>query len=312
MSPLSRRVFLGLGLGAGLTGASVAVAAGVKLDTYDLFVNEVAIPLPLLPPAFENYRIAFVSDMHIGTCANVEFLRSVAARVAELAPNLVLHGGDYLWRLSSIFSKTVLSATRGEACFSSVETNFAHWLKIYLDAFAHYHPPDGSFGVLGNHEGGIGAKICNEVLSSGGIKILQNQHVSIQHANSTLRIIGYEDYWTGIPRTPQDLPSRNPLTELRIALAHNPDTFTSLLKKPPLDFDVGLAGHTHGGQIQFPGIGGLFYNISDERFREGLWRGSDSLGRERAIFTSRGLGTVVVPIRVNCAPEIALITLVRA
>lgn len=310
MSRLSRRAFLGVSIGAGLTGAAAVASSSVNIDTYALLVREVDIPVPNLPTSFHGYRIAFVSDCHVGTCAKLDFLREVATRVGALKPDLVLHGGDFLWRLSSTFSKGALSLSRVNSCFSSTEETFPHWLRMYLDAFADVNPPDGSFGVLGNHEGGVGASKCVGILSAGGIPILQNAHVTIGRSHDTLRIIGYEDYWTGIPRTPRDLPSRDGKSEVRIVLAHNPDTFSELLEREHLDFDVGLAGHTHGGQVRLPGVGALFYNVYDQRFSDGLWVGTDGLGRHRAIFTTRGIGTVVVPYRVNCPPEIALLSLV--
>lgn len=310
MNTLTRRALLGVGLGAAATGA-YAAAANWHTDTYALEVNQVPIQIDNLPSAFRDYRIAFLSDIHIGTCANLDFISDVARRLSDIQPDLILHGGDFVLRLSSLLSQFALSLATATDCSATTEQNFPEWLQTLVVMFAALSPKDGSFGVLGNHEGGLGARTCTDVLSKGGIRILRNESVLLKRGESFLRLIGLDDYWTGIPRVPPSVGKRL-RDEVRIVLAHNPDTFTTLLGPSDFDFDLGLAGHTHGGQIRIPGIGGPFYNIADARLRDGLWKGQSSGGANRSVFTTRGIGTVVLPLRVNCPPEIAVVQLESA
>jgi predicted MPP superfamily phosphohydrolase len=307
MSTLTRRALFGIGLGAAATGAYAAVS-NWHADTYALEVNEVPIQIAGLPSAFRDYRIAFLSDIHIGTCANLDFIADVARQLSDIQPDLILHGGDFLLRLSSVLSQATLSLASFTDCSATTTDNFPEWLQTLVVMFAALAPKDGSYGVLGNHEGGLGARPCTEVLTTGGIKILRNESVLLTRGRSYLRLIGLDDYWTGIPRIPSSVGQRQK-DEVRIVLAHNPDSFTALLGSSEFDFDLGLAGHTHGGQIQLPGLGGAFYNVADARFRDGLWKGQSSSGAMRSVFTTRGIGTVVLPLRVNCPPEIAIIRL---
>lgn len=307
---MNRRTFLGLGVGL-TVGGSIGLADATA-DTYALATTNLTLPVADLPSAFEDYRIAFISDAHVGVCSNLDFISSTARAVADSSPDMILHGGDYLWRLDSSVSKWALSASQGKSCMASVEASAGDWYSQFADIFSATPPaPDGSFGVVGNHDGGIGKQLCRQILGTRGIKILINEQVTITRGTQRLRLIGYDDYWTGIPQTPA-LPKMERRREVRVVLSHNPDLFSGLLADEQLDFDVGLAGHTHGGQIKIPGIGALFYNVRDDRFREGLWRGTAPGQRERAVYTSRGLGTVVFPVRIGCPPELTLLTLKRA
>ncbi len=89
-----------------------------------------------------------------------------------------------------------------------------------------------------------------------------------------------------------------------ILLTHNPDFSSFVLHDKNIKFNLSLSGHTHGGQIKLPIVGALGYNISDLRYKEGLVD-----YQETKLYTSRGLGYVELPIRINCPPEVTIITL---
>jgi predicted MPP superfamily phosphohydrolase len=91
---------------------------------------------------------------------------------------------------------------------------------------------------------------------------------------------------------------------IKICLAHNPDYFVELQKKSPVKFDLSLAGHTHGGQIKLPIWGSLIYNVENRQFAEGLVETNQS-----SYYTSRGIGVVEIPHRINCPAEVCIFTL---
>lgn len=143
-------------------------------------------------------------------------------------------------------------------------------------------------------------------MSKAGIQVLLNTVFPVERQGKRLLVLGSDDYWTGIPST-SAMPDKKEPGQVRIVLSHNPDYLSHLLEKTRFEFDLGLSGHTHGGQIKLPLIGALHYNIKDQRFAEGLF------SHPRAVtYTSRGIGVVGLPIRINCPPEVNVFTLKRA
>jgi predicted MPP superfamily phosphohydrolase len=88
-----------------------------------------------------------------------------------------------------------------------------------------------------------------------------------------------------------------------LVLAHEPDTIGYYSERVPIDLQ--LSGHSHGGQIRFPGIGPVILPLWGRRYPRGLYQVNDS-----QLFTSQGIGMVDLPIRINCPPEIVEITLI--
>ena len=134
--------------------------------------------------------------------------------------------------------------------------------------------------------------------------MLINRSVTFKRNLETFRIIGTDDYWTGIPRFAA-APKRE--SENRVLISHNPDYVSFLLENTACEFDLALSGHTHGGQIKLPIIGALGYNVTDARFGEGLVH-----HKRGEVFTTRGLGVVEIPVRINCPPEVSILTLTHA
>jgi predicted MPP superfamily phosphohydrolase len=136
------------------------------------------------------------------------------------------------------------------------------------------------------------------------LKLLINQEFSIKRGEQSLEVFGVDDYLTGIPTTP---PTRSPLKDgvsKRIILSHNPDYISALLKRPEHSFSLALCGHTHGGQVVLPIVGPIAAQVVDRRFISGLHNLDN-----RIVYTSRGLGVVGLPFRLDCPPEVSVFTL---
>ncbi|MDD4062145.1 MAG: metallophosphoesterase, partial [Kiritimatiellae bacterium] len=160
--------------------------------------------------------------------------------------------------------------------------------------------------VLGNHDYWTDAPRVAASLESAGIPLLTNKHVLLRRDGDVLCIAGVNDVWSTNPPpdaaaalagVPQDVP--------RIVLCHNPD----YAEVAPRDvrIDLMLSGHTHGGQVRLPFVGPLILPIQHRKYAEGLVQGPTC-----PVFISRGLGMVGVPMRLNCKPELPLITLRKA
>jgi hypothetical protein len=139
------------------------------------------------------------------------------------------------------------------------------------------------------------------------VDLLINKERIISRKDQTLRIFGVDDFLTGLPTGPPHDELRRG-RDIRLIVSHNPDYISALLSfRPDYHFDLALCGHTHGGQICLPYVGAVMRQIRDPRFIAGMVR----LG-EKIVYTSRGLGVVGLPIRIDCPPEVTVFTLARA
>jgi len=310
---LSRRDFLRLAslsaLGLSATGATLASS---KVTTSDVELSELSIPIPNLPPAFAGYRLGFISDIHANSCVNTQLVETALSLLATTQCNALLIGGDFIWLADRIVSQTLLSLRHGRGCRQQGQSyekdhELAEILYLTLGKLLNRtRYPDGMFAVYGNHDYWVAPHVLRNTLLKCGINVLVNQAVSIRRGSATLSILGTDDFWNGTPAVTAWKLKKKP-NEVRVLLTHNPDYFSRLLEAESPDFDLGLAGHTHGGQIKLPLIGALHYNVQDRRFAEGLFK------HERAwIYTSRGIGVVGLPVRINCPAEVAALTLKQA
>lgn len=258
---------LATGVGA-LTGA-VSYGAGFERHRIGLTTERLAVSG--LPPALDGLRIAFITDIHHSSLVPAtDVLRAVELALGA-RPDLIVLGGDYV--------------TYGD--------------RAYVDAVAELlsplSAPHGVFAILGNHDDD---RDMPGALSRQGFTVLKDQRTSVIIKGERLDIAGIR-FWT---RRPAELARvLRGSGETVLFLAHDP---RRLMEAAAFDIGAMLSGHTHGGQIVFPGIGAL----AARKFplAAGLARRGNT-----SIFVSRGIGTVYVPIRINCPPEVALITLHR-
>ena len=163
-------------------------------------------------------------------------------------------------------------------------------------------PRRGIFAVLGNHDQSSQPAVVTESLRGRGIRVLRNQAVPLERDNSRVWLAGVDDVLEGaadLPRALQGI-SRN---ETIILLAHEPD-FADYVAEHPVS--VQLSGHSHGGQIRLPFVGPPYLPELARKYPWGLHRvGGLNL------HTNCGLGTIELPIRWNCPPEVTLVRLVN-
>ena len=224
-------------------------------------------------------RIAFLSDFHTGSHAgDVARLNAIVAEASRFVPDVVLFGGDYV--NMQPFGSGRIPPSMIAAILSRVVA------------------PLGRFAVLGNHDYVYGERAVADALQRHAIKVLSHEHSTMQFQNHSVDIVGIPD--AHIARTEsyaslaEILPDRP-----TIVLAHDPVWFAHVPPGPHLT----LAGHTHGGQIRFPGIG-IIRNASKAPLR---W--SHGLIRERGryLYVTSGLGTSGVPLRWGVPPEFAVL-----
>lgn len=302
---ISRRKFLGAStvLGAGLLAGSTQLVRGDT--TEQLECTHLSLPLLKAGSAFRDYRIGFLTDPHLSPFVPDSWLLRALHLLKREAIDLLLLGGDNLLVPKSLISKMFwiqrnerFIQSDAEQLATDILLHFAHLTKEFI-------PKDGAFSVMGNHEGWIAPLSLIRSLSKDGLQYLINEDVTVEKNGEKLRIIGLDDYWTGIPELPT-LPDGPSDSEIRILLAHNPDGVASLLKHTQFNFHLSLSGHTHGGQLCLPNGQGLLYNVYEDRFRSGLVTASRGYH-----YTSRGIGVVEIPYRIHCPQEVVVITLVE-
>jgi predicted MPP superfamily phosphohydrolase len=265
----SRRDLLKGAAAAGIGAATGAAAHGYLYERHDIELTRQMLDVPGLPVPLTGLRLGFLTDLHRSDTVSHEMVAQAVRMLMAEEPDLVILGGDYV--------------TWGDR----------HFVGPVADALAPLSAPHGVFAVLGNHDDD---RDMPAALTAKGFAVLRDARTRLTIKGQTLDLAGLR-YWT---RRAADvayvLRGAAPNTFL---LAHNPMRLT---EAAALAVPLVLSGHTHGGQIVLPGIGAFaareFPVIAGAGRRDGT-----------TIFVSRGVGTVYVPIRLNCPPEVAVLTL---
>jgi hypothetical protein len=277
---VTRRKFL---LGSAVT------AAGLGLYSSEIARHEISVPTrPIairnLPQAFHNFRIAQISDIHLDEYSEPAFVARVVAHVNALQPDLVLLTGDYI-------------------TYGALGRSFALAAMEQCAGILHGIACPQCFAVMGNHDSVLGAPTIQPILAGVGIPLLVNQHVPIERGSSRLWLCGIHDPVTHLPDLHAAIPESpdGPV----LLMSHGPDFADTVIAHPRGPFvDLMVSGHSHGGQVRMPILGAIFTPIGARKYIEGLYR-LDHM----QLYVNRGIGTIGVPIRLNCPPEITLFTL---
>lgn len=253
---------------------------GLPPPTYaaDPEITETDIWLRRLSPAHNGLRIAQLSDIHHSVYTPIEYVQRAVHLANRLRPDLVVLTGDYV-TLSPSYIWPVARAL-GKL-----------WSRL------------GVFAVLGNHDFQVNAEEVTRALEAQRIRVLRNSHYPLRARGSTLWIVGVDDLWWDADDLPRALYSV-PAADAKVLLCHNP---LGIRLATEHGIDLVLSGHTHGGQVRLPVVGSLRGRSKlGVRFIEGWNRLNGT-----QIYVNRGIGKSVVPVRLNCPPEIASLRLRR-
>lgn len=287
--------------GMAWTGVVLAVVVfvcfwwGALVTRYDIGKKDVEVPVRGLPDAFDGYRVAQFSDLHVGTFgSDTAFVSKLVDEINALRPDAIVFTGDIVNRQSDEIQPFVETLSRLEA-------------------------PGGVYAILGNHDYGDyrewdspEAKAANmeelyDAYRRAGIRLLLNETEWLRRGNDSIALIGVENIGDAPFPVYGSLSKAYPALDdsvAKILLTHNPAHWVdSIRDNGNLNVALSLAGHTHAMQVEV-------FGVSPASMRYETWGGmyADPAGK-RKLYVNIGAGEVGVPMRIGATPEITLLTL---
>ena len=251
------------------------------LEPASLHNENHVITLPSWPAKCDGVRVALLADLHVGSPFNgTDKLERIVDMTLAAKPDLILLLGDYV--IHRVVGGKFIAPEKIARSLSRLSA------------------PAGVFAVLGNHDRWYFAKQIENAITGAGISVLEDAAVSVRSRQCEFWLVGLSDFLTG-PRDYRAVLAKLPLHEPALAFTHNPDLFPVV----PGNVDLIFAGHTHGGQVYFPGIGRL---IVPSRYGQRYAIGH-IVENGRHLFVSPGLGTSILPVRFLVPPEVSVVTI---
>lgn len=279
-SSTTRRKFLYWAAAAG----TVALASdSVLLEPNRLRIVRKDFPLPRWPERLNGFTIAVLSDFHYDPYFSVHPLHAAVPMVRDLHPDLIALTGDFVSVPPT--GDHAKGANAAEPC-----------AKLISEMSAPY----GLWAILGNHDCDTDPERVIRALKAENIPVLENRSQPIERDGARFWLAGVNDVISGTADLPETLRGV-PANEAVILLAHEPD-FADEASRFPVDLQ--LSGHSHGGQVRIPLLPPLYLPELAKKYILGTYQVGPL-----PLYTNAGIGTVDVPVRLNCPPEITLITL---
>ena len=249
-------------------------ARAALTEPYLLTIEHHAIELPRLPRTFNGFRIVHLSDIHHSPFTRSEQIERAVETANRLKPDIIALTGDYISHDRQYAAPCAEMLGRLRARF-------------------------GVFAVLGNHDHWTDAALITDLFRAEGITVLVNQGMRFELGEEAFWLAGVDDTMVGLEDLSLALAGARE-TEMKLLLAHNP---IILRRAARAGVDLVLSGHTHGGQVKLRSE-----QSASGRPKRRLLRGLGRKGNTQ-IYVTRGLGTVVLPIRYGCPPEVSLLEL---
>ncbi|MDP8951937.1 MAG: metallophosphoesterase [Actinomycetota bacterium] len=274
----------------GLLAGAVLLAYARYVEPYWPGVERATLTLPRLAPPFDGYRLVHISDIHMDGWMAPGRLDRIVDLINEQEPDLVAITGDFV----------------------AVSAEYAPGISGPLKRL---RAPDGAVAVLGNHDHMNDAAAVRRALYLAAVIDVSNRVHTLRRDGSALHLCGVDSVMEGL----DDLAGVLEILEHRepgcaVLLAHEPDFADQSAATGR--FDLQLSGHSHGGQVKLPllnvpyvvpllsGLGFSFVPPLIYKYPRGLYE----VGRMYQ-YTNRGLGVIYARFRLNCRPEVTLVTL---
>ena len=271
---------------------------GVTKGKYKYTVNKVKLAFKDLPPAFEGFKIAQISDIHAGSLDSLEDVARGVKMVNDQSPDLILFTGD------------MVNSNKEE-------------VNPFIDIFKQLKAKHGQYAVLGNHDyygvprGGTATQVNAywqdffAKFKQMGFQLLTNENTRIEKDGAYLKLLGVENWGAGrwfpkkgdLDKSLRDCAS----DDFCILMSHDPTHWDEKVLDHQQHIHLTLSGHTHGMQfgINLPG-----FKWSPAKYRYPRWNG---LYKEKGqyLYVNRGFGFLAFPGRIGMWPEITVLELTR-
>ncbi|MFC4100924.1 metallophosphoesterase [Paenibacillus xanthanilyticus] len=229
----------------------------------------------------QGLRLVHISDIHYGFYWGREQFVGLVERINRLKPDLICFTGDLV---------------------DSVPDDLMSCLSIVQSLEAPY----GKFAILGNHDSRHEVTQVVDFWAESGFKLLINEHVAVEREGRRFIVAGTDDYLNGSLDLPLTLRGTSEVDDTVIMLIHEPDIADVCALSYP-QVKLQLSGHSHGGQVRLPLLSALATPPAGKKYVSGLyWLGD----RKMPLYTTRGIGTTGLPIRLFCRPELTVIDFV--
>ncbi len=273
---MNRRTFLKFAVYGGT--AALIGSYPVLIERNIVQVNRYRIGIANLPLAFQGFRLAHLTDLHLGFLVSESFVEGIVHRTNRLGADAIVCTGDYVH-----------------------ERNTAGEIDKVWPILSKLEAREGVYSVLGNHDHWADSERSMYWLQRTG-QNTRHRCTPIYRGRERILIGGAGDYWQDELRIDETF-SCSDENECRILLSHNPDSADTEFTTP---LSLMISGHTHGGQVIIPFAGAPVLPVSNKNYSSGL-----ITTPRTKLFISRGVGWAILPVRFNCYPEIALLELVH-
>ncbi len=257
-----------------LTAGLAQVARAAFAEPYQLAVERHAVALKRLPQALDGLRVVHLSDIHHSPFTGREQVERAVEVANSLQPDIIALTGDYI-------------------------SHEREYVQPCAEMLGRLRARKGVYAVLGNHDNWVDAELITDLFQLAGIRVLNNEGMRFEDKGASFWLAGVNDTMVGLEDLPLALAGSSE-DELKLLLAHNP---IILRRAARAGVDLVLAGHTHGGQVTWRSE-----RSASGRVRRRILRGLGRRGNTQ-IYVTRGLGTVVLPVRYGCPPEVSLLQL---
>lgn len=277
----TRRRFIRL---AAATGVAALAIDSTLIEPNRPRIVRREIALRRWPARLDGFTVAVLSDFHYDPYFSVHPLHSAIGMVNGLHAELIVLTGDFV---------SVPVAGGDAAAAASAAEPCARLLR-------QMKAPHGLWAVMGNHDCATDPDRVTSALRAEGIQVLSNQSVPVERDGGRFWLGGVDDVLSGGADLGATL-HHVPADEATVLLAHEPD-YANYVSRFPVDLQI--SGHSHGGQVRLPFVGPVFLPDMARKYVWGLYKVGGL-----TLYTNPGLGTVGIPVRWNCPPEITLLTL---
>jgi len=249
------------------------VARYALAEANTLTTEKINITLKRLPKNLDGFRIVHLSDIHHSPFTSLEHIIRAVEIANSLKPDMFVLTGDFV-------------------------SHEIEYIAPMAEVMGTLKSEFGTFACLGNHDHWTDAELVTACLRGENITVLINEGFRFTARGSSFWLCGVDDYMVGQTDLRSALRGSFP-DEIKILLAHNPKI---LYRAARASVDLMLSGHTHGGQVKIRNEEKRI--LPRRKFASGLYRRKNT-----QVYITRGIGTVVLPVRFGCPPEVSLIEL---